>query len=85
MLPIFLTRHARNRMRRLGWTESDVSDLLQGPQTVTPSIHGRENAWGQREGRWYRVTSIREPAGRIVVITVTERRKGPQEGDTNED
>ena len=72
-------------MRRLGWEESNVLDLLQNPDIVTPSIMGRENAWGWRLGRWYRVTFIREVSGRIAVITVTERRKGPQEGDIDED
>ncbi|GEM_PF-2596195 len=85
MTSILLTRHARNRMRRLGWKEGDVVALLENPQAITPSINGRENAWGQRQGQWYRITFIHELSGRIAVITVTERRKGPQEGDTDED
>lgn len=78
MPAIYLTRHARNRLRRWQLTEDDARMVLAAPDRVTASVHGRMNAWKQTPAGWLRVTYRDEP-GRQVIITVTQRRRGPAE------
>jgi len=75
-LPIYLTRHARNRLRFWRLTEDDIRAVLDEPSYRTPSEHGRLNAWKETERGWIRVSFIDE-GSRRVVITVTIRRVGP--------
>ncbi len=78
MPSIHLTRHARNRMRLWHLTEADVTRVLTQPDRVTPSRHERQHAWQQTASGCLRVTYAEE-GGIRVVVTVTVRRRGPEE------
>ncbi|MCL5958400.1 MAG: DUF4258 domain-containing protein [Chloroflexi bacterium] len=73
----YLSRHARNRMRRDGMTEVEVVAAVEHPDQVTPSGEGRMNAWKQIGESWLRVTYTVEK-GTTVIVTVTPRRRGPE-------
>jgi hypothetical protein len=75
---IRLTRHARNRMRLYHVTPAEVTNALRQPDGVTPSSSGAQHAWKQIPRGWLRVTSIQE-GQYTLVITVTVRRRGPEE------
>lgn len=75
---IRLTRHARNRMRLWQLTETEVTEALRHPEQVTPSSHGQRHAWKQTAQGWLRVTYAEEDET-FIVITVTVRRRGPEE------
>lgn len=75
-LPIYLTLHARNRLRFWRLTEGDVKGVLDDPSYLTRSERGRLNAWKESERGWIRVGFIDE-VNRRVIITVTVRRSGP--------
>jgi hypothetical protein len=76
---IRFTRHARNRMRLYRLTEADVSDALRQPHHVTPTSRGEQHAWKHVPTGWLRVTYVEEHQTLVVVITVTVRRRGPEE------
>ena len=72
------TRHARNRMRLYRLTQAEVTDALHQPDRVTPTSHGEKHVWKQLPRGWLRVTYSEE--GLVtVVMTVTVRRRGPEE------
>ena len=77
MKPLRLSRHARNRLRLWRLDQDVVAGVVGGPDAITPSVKGRQNAWKRIEGRWVRVTFIDEGA-EIAVVTVTVRRAGPE-------
>ena len=76
-LPLYFTRHARNKMRLYGITEEQVAIILQAPDHLMNGGEQRWNAWRQMGTRWLSVTYTDE-AARRVVITVTPRRRGPE-------
>lgn len=71
--PLYVSRHARRRLRRHGISEEQAAAVLQAPDTSEPSIKGRTNAFKAVEGRTIRVTYMEE-AERIIIVTVTPRR-----------
>jgi hypothetical protein len=71
-----LTRHARNRMRLYHLTEAEVSDALRQPDRVTSTSHGEQHAWKPIPRSWLRITKADQT---IIIITVTVRRRGPEE------
>jgi len=75
---IRFTRHARNRMRLYDLTEIDVTEALSQPDRLTPTSHGEQHAWQHIPRGWLRVTYVEEHQT-VVVITVTVRRRGPEE------
>lgn len=81
MADLRFTRHARNVLRKERLTPAEIAAVMEAPDAVTPSEHGRSNAWKRTARGWIRVTFIHEgPA--TLVITVTPRRKGPTEGSS---
>ena len=50
---------------------------MEVPDDVTPSHHGRKNAWKRRGEGWLRVTYADE-ARSLVVVTVTPLEKKPR-------
>ena len=73
------SRHARRRLQLARLTPADAMTAYEQATTIRESIKGRWNAWAQIGGRWLRVT-YRPEGDRIVIITVTVRRRGPDEG-----
>jgi hypothetical protein len=76
--PLRFTRHARNRMRKEGVRSLVVETCVRGPEHVTASILGRKNLWRRHEEGYLRVT-IAEEDETLVVVTVTVRRRMPEE------
>jgi hypothetical protein len=72
------TRHARNRMRLYHLTEAEVSDAVRQPDRVTSTCHGEPHAWKPIPRGWLRITCVKADQTTIV-ITVTVRRRGPEE------
>ena len=80
---VYITRHARNRMRRYKVDEESVRAAVAGPELLTPGTFESEHAWRRvDENRWLRVT-FKNEGTRCVVITVTPKRKLP--GGRHED
>ena len=76
--PLRFSRHARNRMRK-GEVRRNVVELcVDTPEFVTDSVHGRKNHWRRHDEGYLRVT-IAEEDEALVVVTVTIRRKLPEE------
>ena len=83
MKTIYLTRHARNRMRLYQITFEEVTKVLGQPSFVQPAEHGKRHAWGQTErGRILRVT-FKEESDRCVIITVTPKRRIEEKSHEN--
>ena len=76
--PLRFTRHVRNRMRKEEVRPPLVETCVSSPELVTPSILGRKNHWRRHEEGYLRVT-IAEEDEALVVVTVTIRRKLPEE------
>lgn len=76
---IYLSRHAKNRMRKFGINQGIVKQVLEKPDFVEPSIKGRENIWRKLQNKYYRVTCLKE-SNKIIIITVTPKEKMPKEG-----
>jgi hypothetical protein len=72
--PIYITRHARNRMRWHGIAESLIHDALDAPDLERPSSSGRVNAWRFAGDRALRVT-YREDVDVIVIISAVFKRR----------
>jgi hypothetical protein len=75
MESISLTRHAKNRMRLHGITESDVVAALEYPEFLEPSTGDRMNAWVRTSDKYLRVT-YKDEINRILVITAAKKRAG---------
>ena len=69
------TRHARNRMRLHGISETDVELAMRKPEYLEPSVGGRSNAWVKISGKFLRVT-YKEEGDRLLVITAVKKKKG---------
>ena len=76
--PLRFTRHARNRMRKEGVRPLAVEVCVSSPELVADSIVGRKNLW-RRHGEGYLRVTIAEEDEALVVVTVTVRRKRPEE------
>ena len=80
MKPLYLSRHARRRMRLYGISSQEVESTIVSPDLVEPTRRSRLNAIKSVSDRIVRVTYVEE-ADRIVVITVTPRRRLSGDGD----
>jgi hypothetical protein len=74
--PLYLIRHARNKCRLWRITQDEIAEAIDNPGATEPSILNRVNYWHRRRDTWIRLTTVEE-GDRIVVISVTPRRKGP--------
>jgi hypothetical protein len=79
MKPLYLIRHARNKIRRWRIPLEDIEQSIMHPDATRPSIGDRVNYWRRLRNAWLRVTTVEEP-GRIVVVTVTPKKRGPEAG-----
>ena len=77
MKPLYLIRHARNKVRHWQIPLEDIEQAILDPDATRPSMRNRVNYWRRWRNAWLRVTIVEEP-GRIVVITVTAKKKGPE-------
>ena len=82
--PIVVGRQAKNHLpwrkfRESRITEADVGATIRGPDAVTPSHDRRTNAWARHGEQWLRVTYA-AVGERIEVVTVTLRKRGPDQG-----
>jgi len=77
MKKIYLSRHAKNRMRKFRISSNIVRQILKNPDLLEPSIKGRKNIWRKVQDKYYRVTCFEE-SNRIVVVTVTPKEKIPK-------
>jgi len=75
--PIYITRHARNRMRWHGITESLIREALEAPDLELPSSSGRVDAWRFAGDRALRVT-YREDVDAIVILSAVFKRRRPE-------
>ena len=76
MKKIYLSRHAKNRMRKFGIGLDIVRKVIKKPYLIEPSIKGRKNIWREVQDKYYRVTCFEE-SNRTVIITVTPKEKIP--------
>jgi hypothetical protein len=65
-------------MRKHELPRHSVETCVDTPELVTGSILGRKNHWRRHEDGYLRVT-IAEEDQALVVVTVTVRRKRPEE------
>ena len=79
-MKIYLSRHAKNRMRKFKIEEEEVNRAIEAPDFTIPGIKERQNAWKKKDNRYIRVTYLKE-SDKIVVVTVTLKDK-PPEGDS---
>ena len=75
MKPVKFTRHAKNRMRMHGISESDVLSAIEKPEFLEPSVGDRINAWITTPERFLRVT-YRDEKDEIFVITAVKKKTG---------
>jgi len=75
MKPVKFTRHAKNRMRMHGLSESEVLSAIEKPEFLEPSVGERINAWITTPDRFLRVTYRDEEYG-ICVITAVKKKTG---------
>jgi len=73
-IPIYFTRHARNRMRWHGISEADVKLCLANSEQAKTGRLGKINAWRKFGDRFLRVTYRRE-SKRLVIITAVMKRR----------
>jgi hypothetical protein len=76
-MKLYLSRHARNRMRKFSVSPEEVRQVLEDPEFRQASEKGRQNAWRKRADRYIRVTYVEETE-RTVVVTVTLRDRLPE-------
>lgn len=74
MKPVKYDRHARRRMKEREVTEKEVEITIGEPDSMDASIKGRKNTYKFIGNRFLRVT-FKEESDRILVITVTMRKK----------
>jgi hypothetical protein len=67
------TRHARNRMRRLGLTAADVAAIILRSDGTDRDPDGRVRHIGVANGRRIRIVLALEDTS--LVVTVHERRR----------
>lgn len=71
---VYLSRHAKRRMRLHDISLEHVLEVLRDPAKVDSTIRGRYNAFKRIGQRFIRVT-YKEEEMRYVIITVTPRRQ----------
>jgi hypothetical protein len=73
---LHFTRHALNRMRRLGIKQSEVESILRASANRTPDLEfPREQVFGRLlDGRWICVVVVEE-CTRIVVVTIIHKER----------
>ena len=76
MKPLYLSRHTRQRMKLYDISLEEIELALTLPDLIEPTRKNRLNATKVIAGRVIRVTYAEEVA-RIVVVTVTHRRRLP--------
>jgi hypothetical protein len=74
-MEIYLSRHAKNRIRRYRIELEEVLAAIRKPDHVADSIKGRKNAWKKRNGDWLRITYVSDDGGNKTIITVTVNKK----------
>ncbi|MDO8491291.1 MAG: DUF4258 domain-containing protein [Dehalococcoidia bacterium] len=74
MKSVYLSRHAKRRMRLHDISIEQVTQTLEQPEKVVPSIKGRYNAYRRIGERFLRLT-YREEEERFVVVSVTPRKR----------
>jgi hypothetical protein len=74
MKPVKFTRHAKNRMRMHGISDSDVLSAIEKPEFLEPSVGERINAWIKTPDRFLRVTYRNEKDGIFVITAVKKKR-----------
>ena len=80
MKPLYLSRHAHRRMNLCGISSREVESTIMSLDLVEPTRRNRLNATKSVTDKVVRVTYAEE-ANRIVVVTVTPRRRLPGDGD----
>lgn len=70
-------------MRKFKIDKDDILKTIQFPDILQPSVKNRTNAWVKKEHKYIRVTYLKEN-GRIIVVTVTLKEKGPGGDISNE-
>ena len=75
-MEVYLTRHARNRMRLYRVAAEDVEEAMSHPEQVQAGAFGAQHAWKRFRDRWLRVT-FKDEGPRRIVLTVTPTRHGP--------
>ena len=78
-MDIYLSRHARNRVKKFRISPQEVRETIDMPDFTEPSEKGRQNAWKKKGNRYIRVTYLKEEA-EIVVITVTLKERPARRG-----
>jgi len=73
----YLSRHAKNRMRKFRVDQDEIRQVLEKPDSVESSIKGRKSAWKKIGNRCFRVIYVEETL-RLIVITVTLKDKLPE-------
>ena len=74
MKRIYLTRHARRRMKWRGVTLAEVEKTMYQPDSVENLPSGMANAFRAIGARLVRVTYVEEE-GRLVVISVVDKNR----------
>ncbi len=69
--PIYIVRHARNRMRWRDISKEEVIYVLENFEHIEDDIKNRKNVFAMVKGRYLKVTFVEEK-GTIVVISVVE-------------
>lgn len=77
-MPIHVTRHARERMRKYGVDYGKVAECLLNPQLIISGSFGRRIASRRLNGYALRVI-YEEHGNHIVVVTVYKTRAGRYE------
>ena len=75
MKEIRYTRHAKNRMRWHGITESEIESAILSPDFIESFSENRLNAWKRFPERFLRVT-YEEKNGELLIITAVKKKKG---------
>lgn len=76
---LYITRHARNKMRWFKVSLEGIKECVDYPMARTSGTASKLNYW-IRSGELFLRVTVAEEADRLVVVTVTVRRKGPREG-----
>jgi hypothetical protein len=62
------------RWRQIGLSSDQVKDIIENPDTETPTFEGRTNSWRRRGTDWIRVTWIIE--NNVTIVVSVNRDKG---------
>ena len=78
-MEVYLSRHARNRMRKFRISPEEASQAIEAAECIEPTEKGRQNAWKKKDDKYIRVTYLGEEE-RSVVVTVTLKDRLPRGG-----